>query len=556
MTLNFSKMKLSSRVITCGLLPVVAFMVLLCYLYSNFRVAMYDARKQELKHITESANGIIVHFESLAKKGELAEAEAKKLAIETINPLRYGAGDYFFILDNDHVPVHHPNPELVGKSQAGTQDPNGVYLFREMVGVAKAQGEGYVDYSWVKPNATIPSPKITFVKAFQPWGWILATGVYVDDVEAELNRWLWSMGTLSLIIGAFAVLATVLISRQLVKQVTSVIDVVAEGATQVGSAAGEVASASQGLSQGATEQAAALQETAASLEEVSSMAKENASNAEQAAVITKSVEKVSEEGNAAVVRMENAVGQIKQAADETGKIIKTIDEIAFQTNLLALNAAVEAARAGDAGKGFAVVAEEVRNLAQRSATAAKETAEKIQKAQDLADHGVGVSKEVSKSLVEIRSNSMKSSALVGEIAAASGEQATGLRELNTAMAQMDQTTQQNSAVSEECAASSEELLAQARVMEDAVSDLEALAYGQDGRRGRKTPKAHSEDTPRRSAQAPVHKPAVKHHGSNGVSKPLKPAGSKANDKAQAKAPAKGPAASQIIPLENEDFAGF
>ncbi|NLF24126.1 MAG: hypothetical protein GX589_00500 [Deltaproteobacteria bacterium] len=554
MAISFSKMKLSSRILASGFLPVAAFILLLCYLYSNFRVAMYDARKQELKHVVEAADGILEHYETLAKDGKLGQDEAKRLAINTIDPLRYGNGDYFFILDSNHIFIHHPDKELVGRDQSGTQDPNGVFAFREMVSVAKAQGEGYTNYSWVKPNASLPSPKITFVKSFQPWGWVLAKGVYVDDVEDELSRWLWSMGTLSLIISVFGALATYLISRQIVKQVTHIIGIVSEGATQVASAAGEVASASQSLSQGATEQAAALQETAASLEEVSSMAKENASNAEQAAVITKTVEEVAEEGNVAVIKMEEAADQIKQSADETGKIIKTIDEIAFQTNLLALNAAVEAARAGDAGKGFAVVAEEVRNLAQRSAAAAKETAEKIQRAQDLADRGVEVSKEVSKSLVEIKGNSVKSSALVGEIAAASGEQATGLRELNTAMTQMDQTTQQNSAVSEECAASSEELLSQARVMEDAVGELEELAYGQGGKLKHHTFKDRSDNAAHRPASTTAS--GLKSRPSNGVAKSRRPADTRASDRPQAKANSMQPTPNQIIPLENEDFAGF
>jgi len=269
-----------------------------------------------------------------------------------------------------------------------------------------------------------------------------------------------------------------IVAGSILKPIARVIEVVTMGSSQVVAASGQVASAAQQLSQSATEQAAALQETAASLEEISSMSKQNSSNAETAATITKSVEKLCAEGSVSMTKMEEAVDNIKQAADETGNIIKTIDEIAFQTNLLALNAAVEAARAGDAGKGFAVVAEEVRSLAQRSAVAAKETAEKIERARSLAEGGVNVSREVSKALSEIKENSVKAAALVTEIAAASHEQSTGLAELNTAMAQIDQTTQQNSAVSEESAAASEELLSQSRTMEQAARDLALLAYGQ------------------------------------------------------------------------------
>lgn len=358
---------------------------------------------------------------------------------------------------------------------------------------------------------------------------------------------LWIGLAAAVIIGLFVAWS---ISKSIVRGLTKVIDAISEGASQVASASGQVASAAQQLSQGATEQAAALEETAASLEEISSMAKQNADNAGQASSITNDVDKLSEAGSAAMARMEEAVNNIKQAADETGKIVKTIDEIAFQTNLLALNAAVEAARAGDAGKGFAVVAEEVRNLAQRSAVAAKETAEKIQRARDLSDGGVNISKEVSKSLFEIKDKAVKAAALVAEIAAASKEQSTGLGELNTAMEQMDQTTQQNSAVSEESAAASEELLSQAKVMEESVAELEAIAYGEARRKRDAGHSAHRHihaSAPKKTA-APAAKPQPK-AAPKAQSAKAAPSAVKHNGAAQSEA-------AQIIPLENEDFAGF
>ena len=230
---------------------------------------------------------------------------------------------------------------------------------------------------------------------------------------------------------------------------------------QVASASGQISSASQSLAQGTSEQAAAIEETTSSVEEMASMTKQNAANANEAKNLTAGVKNSTEKGVQAMGRMSQAIDDIKKSSDKTAKIIKTIDEIAFQTNLLALNAAVEAARAGEAGKGFAVVAEEVRNLAQRSAEAAKNTADMIEESVKNANNGVVISKEVGESLEEIGQAVRKVNDLVGEITAASNEQAQGIDQISTAIAQMDAVTQQNAANAEESASAAEELNAQA-----------------------------------------------------------------------------------------------
>jgi methyl-accepting chemotaxis protein len=267
------------------------------------------------------------------------------------------------------------------------------------------------------------------------------------------------------------------ITRGIVKPIRKIVLDLTNAAEQVASASGQVSASSQSLAEGATEQAAGLEETSSSLEEMSSMTKQNADNAQQANVLANDARKAAEGGAESMERMSRAIDDIQKSSDETARIIKVIDEIAFQTNLLALNAAVEAARAGEAGKGFAVVAEEVRNLAMRSAEAAKNTANMIEGSVKNAQNGVEISGEVSKALGDIVGAIAKTNDLVGEIAAASQEQSQGIDQVNTAVAQMDKVTQQNAANAEESASASEELSSQAEQMQGIVNDLVRLVEG-------------------------------------------------------------------------------
>jgi len=287
----------------------------------------------------------------------------------------------------------------------------------------------------------------------------------------------WSL--IVIVIGAVAsgLLIGIFLTRSITKVLNRIVDALTEGAEQVASASGQVSSASQSLAEGATEQAAGLEETSSSLEEMSSMTKQNADNAQQANTLASEARKSAGTGAESMKKMNEAIQDIQKSSDETAKIIKVIDEIAFQTNLLALNAAVEAARAGEAGKGFAVVAEEVRNLAMRSAEAAKNTSSMIEESVKNSKNGVDIAGEVGKVLDEIVGSIGKTTDLVSEIAAASAEQAQGIDQVNTAVAQMDKVTQQNAANAEESASASEELSAQAEQMNQVVGELVALVGG-------------------------------------------------------------------------------
>ena len=256
-----------------------------------------------------------------------------------------------------------------------------------------------------------------------------------------------------------------------VRSISTTAGILNDGASQVASAANQVSSSSQMLAEGANEQAASLEETSSSLEEMASMTRRNTENAEKANELARQTRQAADAGAADMQAMTAAMGEIKSSADDIGKIIKTIDEIAFQTNILALNAAVEAARAGEAGAGFAVVADEVRNLAQRAAQSAKETSVKIENALSKTSQGVQLTEKVARSLEEIVTKVREVDALVAEVASASKEQTQGIQQVNGAVSQMDKVTQSNAANAEEGASAAEELNAQAVSLTEAVGSL-------------------------------------------------------------------------------------
>lgn len=300
----------------------------------------------------------------------------------------------------------------------------------------------------------------------------LAALAHVEELEADITLIL-----VAVISAITALLFAFFITRNLVTSISGIIREIYSGSEQSLSASEQLASASLQLSEGASEQAASIEETSSSMEEVNSMCAGNSEKATQAKSIATDAGSTVEKGVDAMDRMVVAMEEIKVSSDETAKIIKSIDDIAFQTNLLALNAAVEAARAGEAGRGFAVVAEEVRNLAMRSAEAARSTNQLIEDSQIKADTGVDVGGEVRDNFNSVKESIGKVNSLIGEVTDASGEQAKALQQVSKAMSQLDQVTQENAAAAEENSASSEELSSQANALQQIVESLAELIYG-------------------------------------------------------------------------------
>jgi len=426
-----------------------------------------------------------------------------------------GQTGYVYVIDSKGTYAISHGGKRDGECLYEAKDANGTLFIQEICQKAAALKEGEIGeqrYPWMNQGDTVAREKVARFMYFEPWDWIIGVGSYIDefyearDQVTEIGR-ASNLILAGVLLGALVVTAVVwfLMARGITDKISRVVTQLTSGSEQVSSASGQVSSASQSLAEGATEQAAGLQETSSSLEEMASMTKQNADNAQQANMLSCEARQSADTGAEAMSRMNTAIKEIQKSSDETANIIKVIDDIAFQTNLLALNAAVEAARAGEAGKGFAVVAEEVRNLAMRSAEAAKNTADMIQgsvknakNGVDIADrsaeaakntadmiqgsvknakNGVDIADEVTKVLDGIVTTVGKATDLVSEIAAASQEQSQGINQVNTAVAQMDKVTQQNAANAEESASASEQLSAQAETMNDMVNELAAMVGG-------------------------------------------------------------------------------
>ncbi|MCE2884228.1 MAG: methyl-accepting chemotaxis protein [Planctomycetaceae bacterium] len=442
----------------------------------DFKVAAFDARNKKNEPEPGSFRAeLLERLEKQVQSGGEPSAYAVNTETNTLHYMRAIGLDASCMLCHGD-PRGEFDPDKDGKDALGfpmegwkVGGTHGAYEVAIPLSTVDTQVAGFITsgLAWTGPMIVIGAIgfafllKLTFGRPMQ----IMIDRVRdIAEGEGDLTKRLDASTTdeLGTMAGWF---------NKFVGKLEGILGDIRKGASEIDAGSAQVSSTSQSVASGASQQAASLEEISASLEEMNAMTERNAQNAGTAVTRSDDARVRADQCKEQMVRMSEAMGAIKQSSDSIAKVLKVIDEIAFQTNLLALNAAVEAARAGEAGKGFAVVAEEVRNLAGRSAQAARETAAMIEQSTARADRAVAICGEVDTSLRTIVDGTREVNELLAQIASASREQAQGIGQINTGVAELDKVTQQNAGNSEELAAASEETAAQVASLKQVVAQF-------------------------------------------------------------------------------------
>jgi len=498
----FRQLRFGSKAVLISLVFMLPMLGLLSWLVISDDSDRLQARRDSTRQHVEIAHGVLQWAHGLETAG-LPREQAQAQARQAISALRYDGQEYFWINDMQPRVVMHPiKPALDGKDVSDLKDPNGLALFKAFVDEVRKNGKGFVSYQWPKPGNEKPVDKISYVMGFEPWGWVVGSGIYIDDLKAmerahiakvagvvavtlalagylflcfyrvmegginETRRHLRAMtdGDLTTSPSPWGRDEAAQLMRDLYEMQESLRQMVLRvraSSDQIVYSSDEIASGALDLS-ARTEQAAAnLEESASSMEEISSTVKNSAEHTAEASQLARQNAQTAADGGRVMQDVVQTMEAIRNSSARIADIIGTIDGIAFQTNILALNAAVEAARAGEQGRGFAVVASEVRMLAQRSADAAKEIKTLIGSSVEQVETGTQIVRRAGETIEQIVSGSGRVDSLLGEVATGAREQALGIAQIGQAVQELDRATQQNAALVEETAAAAASMKQQA-----------------------------------------------------------------------------------------------
>jgi methyl-accepting chemotaxis protein len=507
-------------------LPIV--LVFLFYTLPFLENYIRTSKSNALLHSIDNAYSVVESYHKAYNEGKLSEEDAKNKALKAVEYMRYGEDGYFFIINRKGEMILHPiKPKLNGTNVLAFKDPNGKELFVDFINIAKEKGEGYSSYMWPKAGHEEPQPKLSYVREFKPWKFIIGTGLYTDDVAKNIAD-AKSKNIIALIISAIIMLIVVMLSglSQYNKVLLPVLRIVKKLKTTSGSVAdhaGELSMAGNELSESGQSQAANIQETASTMDEITAMVSRNQDAAEKSRFASKKSHDDAVKGKKIMEQIITSIGDIEESYSEIsiqvekcneeisqitdvissiGEKTQIINDIVFQTKLLSFNASVEAARAGEHGKGFAVVAEEVGNLAQMSGNAADEISAMLENStkqvQDIVtrssesvkqivdhgklklDSGIGLAKDGEVSLQGILENAMTIDDMINEIAEASKEQATGVYEINKAINTLNHLTAENAVLADQTKISAVNLDAGSQELNQIIVNLESTVnYTQD-----------------------------------------------------------------------------